>query len=111
MKRLAVFLVILLSGCASLGLPTAKTFNEKLAAAYGGITVVLQTDATLLQAGTITKVDAQNIETQADNVKAALDISREIYATDQTTGGNKLASAITALGALNTYLATKGPTK
>lgn len=108
MKAIFCSLILIISGCSALGLPVPQTFNQKLAVAYGGVTTVITTDQTLLAAGTITVADAKNVESQADNVKDALDIARKVYATDQTTGGNKLASAVTALGALQDYLATKG---
>ena len=48
--------------------------------------------------------DARNVQTQVRNVKEALDIAKATYATDETTGGNKLAAALTSLQALTTYL-------
>lgn len=108
MKRFTPLLALLIvAGCQSLGIPSLTSFNQKLDAAYAADTAVLNTTTTLYASKSITVEDAKNIEAQADNVKAALDIARQTYATDQTTGGNKLASAITALGGLQTYLATK----
>lgn len=105
---IGVVLAVALSACGVLGIPTAKTFNEKWLAAQTADTAVLQTDMALLQAGKISRDDAANIEAQADNVKAGLDIARTVYSTDQTAGDAKLTSVIAALQALQNYLATKG---
>lgn len=105
---LAMVIVCTVTGCAALGLATPKTFNQQLATGYGSATVVIQTTDTLLKDGKISSQDAQNVEIQADNLKAALDIARQTYATDQATAGNKLAAALTALQALTTYLQSKG---
>lgn len=83
----------------------AKTFNEKYATGVAAATAALTTTDQLLKAGKLTPRDASNIERQVDNVKEALDLAKQINATDQTTGGNKLASALTALQGISTYLA------
>lgn len=105
---LGIVAALVLSACQVLGLATPKTFNQQLATGYGTATVVLQTADTLLKDGKITSQDATNVEIQADNLKTALDIARQTYATDQATAGNKLAAALTALQALTTYLQSKG---
>jgi hypothetical protein len=107
-KKLLIVAVLLLAGCSALGLPSAKTFNEKWLAAQTADTAVLQTDLVLLQAGKISKEDAANVEKQADNVKDGLDIARTLYATDQTAGSTKLDSVVLALQALQTYVNAKG---
>lgn len=103
-----IAVLLLMAGCAALGLATPKTFNQQLATGYGTATVVLQTADTLLKDGKIDSKDASNVEIQADNLRAALDIARQTYATDQKTAGNKLSAALTALQALTTYLQSKG---
>ena len=105
---IATFALTLIVACSTLGIPTAQTFNEKISAAYIADTAVLTSTDGLLTAGKLTPADAKNIEAQADNVKAGLDIARTINASDATAGANKLTSVITALQALQTYLATKG---
>lgn len=106
---MAAFLpVLILTACASLGLTKPTTFNQQAATAYGAATSILQTADTLLKAGKITSADAANVEAQADNLKAGIDIARVTYATDQATAGNKLAATLTAIQALTQYLSTKG---
>jgi hypothetical protein len=99
-------LAVVAVGCTALGITKSLTFNEKLAAGYQADTAVITATDQLLVAGKITKADANNVEAQANNLKAALDIASQVEATDVTTGGNKLAAALTALQALTSYVAT-----
>lgn len=109
MTKLAIaMVVVLLSACSALGLATPTTFNQQLATGYGAVTAVLTTADTLLKDGKLSSVDARNVETQADNLKAGLDIARQVDATDTATAGSKLTATLTAIQALTSYLATKG---
>jgi hypothetical protein len=93
--------ILVITACSLL---PAKTFNEKYLAGVDACTSALTITDTLLEAGKLTKADATNTEKQIDNVKEALDIAKSIEATDVSTGGNKLAAALTALTAIQTYL-------
>jgi len=101
-----LLLALLLVGCEALGLKP-ETFNQRLAVGYGTVTTIRQTATTLLQAKKISADDAQNVQNQADNARAGLDIARTIGKTDEKAADAKLASVTTALRALQTYLATK----
>lgn len=103
---LFVIAALALAACSMLGITQPTTFNEKLALGYGTATAVLTSTDTLLKAGKITSSVASNIESQDANLKAALDIAQATYASNQTDGGNQLATALTALNALSSYLAT-----
>jgi hypothetical protein len=59
-----------------------------------------------LQAGKISSALAGNIESQDQTLKAALDIAATTYAANEADGGNLLATALTSLNALSTYLGT-----
>lgn len=107
MKYIVFALLYLAAGCAQLGLPTPQTFNEKLAASYSAVTAARDTAITLLTAKKIGADDAQNVQNQADNARAGLDIARKIHATDADAGNAKLTSVQAALTALQSYLATK----
>lgn len=96
-----VLIALVITACS---LFPAKTFNEKYATGVSTATAALKTTDQLLNAGKLTPQDASNIEKQIDNVKEALDLAKTTYATDQSTGGNKLASALTALQGISTYL-------
>jgi hypothetical protein len=97
----------LIAGCQQLGLAQPQTLNEKIAVTVASVTAVRQSTATLLQAGKISPADAQNVQTQADNVVAAAQIARTIAPTDPSAADAKLQSAIQILTALQTYLASK----
>lgn len=104
MQAMALLGLLAVVGCQSLGLPSAETFNQKLAVAYTSVTSIRQTALVLLQADKITAADAQQVQAQADNARAGLDIARQIHATQPDAGASKLASVLTALTALQTYL-------
>lgn len=103
----AVFLLLAFTACSQLGLPTANTFSERLAVAYGTVTQVRTSATTLLQAKKITSDDAQNVQTQADNARVGLDIARKVSMTDPTGADAKLTAIRTILTGLSTYLAGK----
>jgi hypothetical protein len=103
LRTLTPYVLVALIATACTLFP-AKTFNEKYATGVSTATAALNTTDQLLRAGKLSAKDAKNVEKQIDNVKEALDLARETYATDETTGGNKLASALTALQGVSTYL-------
>jgi glycerol uptake facilitator-like aquaporin len=108
---LAALVCTALLACSALGLTKPATFNEQADTGITTCSTVLKSVDTLVVSGKITAADAKNIEAQVDNVMAGIGIARQIYATDQTTGGNKLASVLAGLQALETYLTTQGAPK
>lgn len=104
-------LLLLLAGCAALGLPTPATFNEKALAAYGTVQEIVKDGDTLLAAKKLSPDDAQNVLTQALNARNGIDIARSIYKSDSLAGTTKLTATITVLTALQSYLATKKGTQ
>lgn len=109
-KQSSYFLLALIVGCASLGLPTPQSFNEKLLAGYSGITTVRAGGDKLIVAKKISSADAENVQKQADNVRAGLDIASSMQ--DPTLAAAKLNSTIailTALQAYQAYLETRKP--
>lgn len=105
---LALLLLAALIGCASLGLPSPESFNERLATGYSTVTETRTTATTLLTAGKITADDAQNIQAQADNARAGLDIARSLSKTDIASANTRLTAITTALTALQAYLTAQG---
>lgn len=104
-----IWTLAVLTACAALGLPTAETFNQKLAVGYGTVTAIRDSAATLVVAGKLTPDDAQNVQTQADTFRAALDVARTAYKAGDVAGATtKLDTTATALRALKAYLASKG---
>lgn len=98
------FVAALLFACSTVGMPTPQTFNERLAAGYVTVTTVRDTATTLVSAGKISATDAQNVQTQADNARAALDLARDAFKSNPTAAQDKLGLTISALSALQSYL-------
>lgn len=98
----------MLLACAQFGGVTPQTFNQKVLAAQTTATTVLKLNDDLLLGKQITAADATNIEKQADNLQAGIDIARQVHATNPTAGDAKLQAVLTALQALQSYLATQG---
>ena len=99
---LSFALALLIASCASL--PAPKTFNEKAAAAYTGATAIRSTTLSLLQAHKLSPDDAENANEQADNIRAAIEIARQLKGTNSTLAEDKLTLAITGLTALQACL-------
>lgn len=108
LQYLPYLILLLVVGCAALGLATPQTFNEKLAVGYGTVTAVRQAATTLVSSGKLSPDDAQNVQDQANNIRAALDIARTMNKTDPIAAQTKLDSTIVVLQALQAYLSTKG---
>ncbi len=108
-RRLCYLFLLLASGCASLGIPTPQTFNERVAAAYTTSTAVVETMRTLYAAGKITPEDANNVLKQTDTVIVGLDVARAYSATNPIAANDKLTATLTILQAAQSYLnARKG---
>lgn len=116
-RNLSWLMLLLVAGCASMESVTPTTFNQQLAIGYATTTQVRETTTTLLRAGKIKADDAQNVQMQADHVRAGLDIARAVANVDRDTGimrGDavgamaKLRAATAALSALQTYLSSRG---
>ncbi len=97
----------LISACATMGVPSPETFNEKLAVGYGTVTQIRTTTAQLVTSKKLGSVDAQNIQGQADNARAGLDIARDLSKSDLPAANNRLQMATTILTALQSYLSTR----
>jgi hypothetical protein len=61
----------------------------------------------LLQANKITPDDAQNVQNQADNARAGLDVARSLSKTDLNSAEAKLEATKIVIKALSDYLAKK----
>jgi hypothetical protein len=104
---LAATAVAVLSACASLGVPTPKTFSERLAAGYTSVTTTRQTATILLNGQVISSADATNIQKQADVAREGLDVARTLQGIDAE---KKLDATLLILDAAHSYLCAKAPT-
>lgn len=104
---IAVPATLVLSGCASLGMPAPQTFNERLAAGYVSATSIRMSATTLLNGSVITSGDAENLQKQADVAREGLDIARALPALQAE---DKLQATLVILQAAQTYLCGKNPT-
>ena len=104
----ALSMLLILSACASLGIPTAETFSEKLAAGYTLNTAVRQSATTMLQSKSITADDADSVLKTTDASRQGLDVAKSLAKTDMTAADAKLTATRTVLLALQAYLAAKG---
>ena len=101
----AIFLITLVSACASL--PTPDTFNQKLAVAISTVTAVRSTATTLLQARKISADDAQNVQTTADTARAGIEVARTLSKVNMAAADGKLTAVTTTLQALQSYLTAR----
>lgn len=99
---------VLLVGCGSLGIPKAETFAQKLAGGYVTVSGIREGTLLLGQAGRITKDDAQNVQDQADNLRAGLDVADTLRSTQPAAAGQKLSATLAALRALDAYVTSRG---
>lgn len=102
-------LLLLLSACAQLGVPTPQTTNERIAAAQASVTQVRQSATQLLEAKRISSADAANVLKQTDAAREGVDVARAIAATDPSGASSKLQAATAILTALQSYLASRAP--
>lgn len=100
-----VALIFLITACATLDVPVPQTFNQRVLAAYNTADAIVQSMATLLQAGKIKPADAQQVHDQVVNLKTGIDIAQQVHASDPSAGEDKLATTVAALTALQSYLA------
>lgn len=103
-KLLPLCLMVFLAGCAFMGVPTASTFNQRLAAAYSTATAVTKTELLLVQGGKLSKTDAVKISDSIDSAVGTLDIARLTFASTPVAAEDNLTTAIAALSAIQTLL-------
>lgn len=112
MKKVIIgVLLVLLVGCAQLGLVTPQNTDQKIAYAYGSLTGVLNTIAAATTAGTLSSVNATKANTMVLNAKTILDGAKAEEGTQPTDALNDLNLVTQALTAVQTYLTANGVKK
>lgn len=98
------FLIVLLTACQSLDIPSPATFNQRALVGYTTVEAVANTATTLIESGKMSRADGRNVLESSQNAKTALDIAVSIYPSNPEIGVNKLQVALASLTALQTYL-------
>lgn len=108
--RLAyAFALLLLAGCASLGLAKPQTFEEKVAYAITTNTAIRDSSTNALNAHQISSADATQVLALNDQARALIDSARSVYSTGDVEGANhKLALGLAVLAQLQAYLNSRG---
>ncbi len=78
-----------------------------LPVAYEIVAEVRHVAETLLKADKLTVDDAENVQKQADNARAALDIARALMVSNPAAADAKLQATMSILNTLRGYLAAK----
>lgn len=98
---LSGFTLMVIVGCASIGLETPKTFNERIAYTTEGVRAVVQTTTKALTVGTIKRDEAISIREIATEAANLLDAANIAYnAGDVQTAEGRLAMVQSILTAL-----------
>mgnify|MGYP001587211527 CR=1 FL=1 len=108
--KLSIFpLLLMLSACASLGLVTPQSFDERLSYAYDQHTAALQSITTGVTFKDLTGKDGMTVLAIADNARLLLDSARiATQSGDVTTAEGRLVLATNVLRELNDYLRDRG---
>jgi len=104
-----VLLLVALNACATLGVPSPTTWNQRILAAYNLEDGIVQSVQTLAVAGKISKGDAQQFHDKAVELKNGIDLADQIHGGNPTAGEDSLATAVKALQALQTELQKRQP--
>lgn len=100
--------LILLTACATLGLETAKTFNERAAYVHSNINGVVTATTNSLNAGAIKSDDASYVRDSAVRTRTFLASAETAYgAGDISTAEGRLALAEGILKQLQGYVGVK----
>ncbi len=110
-KLLPLLALLALTSCAQLGVAPARSFDQRLAYAYGTHTAVLEAAAAGVRAGALTPADGAAVLRLADQSRQVLDAARDIETTNIKGAESKLALAAAILAELQEYLnkGGKGP--
>lgn len=105
LAAITVAYILILTGCASLGLAPAQSFDERLAYAVSQNAAVRQAAGNALDAGTIELADAQFVLKTTDESRTLLDAAKLASgAGDVSTAEGRLSVAVSVLANLQTYL-------
>lgn len=106
MRKLAILfpLLFLLTACSALGVPKADTFNKQVVVANGLVESAAKTAATLYSTGKISTEEKDEVFRQGTELRAAIELTRTLHATDPLAAENRINTIIVALTALQNRL-------
>lgn len=109
MRKYAVlpFLLVLLAGCAALGVPEADTFNKRVIVANSIAESAASTVATLTATGKLSKEDAQSALDRVRTAAIGIDIARDALPADPKAADARLTAVVAALNAIVAELETR----
>lgn len=109
MKILTILVALVLTGCATLGTTPPKNFADREAYAVGAYTAVQHTVTISVGNGSMDTSDGVVVLKQAETAKAILDAARAASEAGDAAGADaKLATALTILNALQSYINSQG---
>jgi hypothetical protein len=100
-------LALLLSGCAQLGIAPAKSFDDRLAYAYGTNTAIREASTSALNAKQITSEDMEHVMAVNDQARSILDAARGMKGIDPKAAEGRLVLATNLLVQLQQYLRSR----
>jgi hypothetical protein len=107
-KFVPIVALLLLAGCAQLGLAPASSFDDRLAYAVAQNAAVRKTAAVSLEHGEISLEDAQYVLKLTDESRKLLDAARLASGVgDISTAEGRLSVAVSVLTNLQAYLRSK----
>ena len=102
-------IVLVLTACAGLGITEPKSWDERLAYAYGTNTAIREASTSALNAKTITATDMEHVLKITDQARSLLDAARAAQiGGDTKTAESRLLLATNVLIELQTYLRSRG---
>jgi hypothetical protein len=96
--------LIVVAGCANLGLVQPQSFDQQIAYAFGVHTAVLETASAEVSAKSLSVADGNQVLRLADQSRTLLDSAKELETNDLATAQGKLTLATTILTQLQNYL-------
>lgn len=104
LKLSIIPLLLILTACASLGIESPQSFDQRLAYSQGVATSVLSASTASLRAEEITSDDHAHVIAIVDQAKALIDSAKLLSASDLPAANAKLQAATQVLVQIQAYL-------
>jgi len=78
-KVVMMVVASILMGCSTLGIPTADTFNQRVAVTKTSVTAIRDSATIALKSGTITVADGDNVLKQTDTAWDGIKVVQDMY--------------------------------